>query len=273
MTTDPYYDSARRPPPQIDEFVQLLRYRDLISQLMRRDIVTRYKRSALGVAWTMLNPLGMMLVLSIAFAQVFGATPAYPAYVLSGLIAWNFFGQTTIYAMRQLMWGGGLLHKIYLPKTVFAVTATGTHLINLLLALIPLFIVMIATGVMLQATLVFLPISILCLGAFTLGLSLLLSSVVVYFPDVAEMYNIILTAWMYLTPIIYPEEVIPLAWRWLLFDLNPMYHLIRLFRLPLYNGVLPSFADFLPPFAVALVMLIVGWVVFTRRADDLAYRV
>lgn len=273
MMTDSYYDSARRPPPQIDEFVQLLQYRDLISQLVRRDIVTRYKRSALGVAWTMLNPLGMMLVLSIAFAQVFGATPAYPAYVLSGLIAWNFFGQTTIYAMRQLVWGGGLLHKIYLPKTVFAVAAAGTHLVNLFLALVPLLVVLLLTGVSLQPSLIFLPISIACLAAFTLGLSLLLSSVAVYFPDVAEMYDIVLVAWMYLTPIIYPEEVIPLAWRWLMFDLNPMYHLIKLFRLPLYYGTLPGIIDILPAIVVAATTLAAGWFVFTRRADDLAYRI
>jgi len=269
----PVYDSARRPPASFDELAQIFKYRDLVKQLVRRDIVTRYKRSFLGITWTMLNPLGMMVVMAIAFSQVFGATRAYPAYLLSGLIAWNFFGQTTVYAMRQLVWGGGLLQRIYLPKTVFAVAAVGTHLINLLLCLLPLLVVMFVTGITPQWTILFLPISIVLLIAFTLGIGLLLSRVAVYFPDVAEMYEIVLTAWMYLTPIIYPEEIIPQAWRWALFDLNPMYHLIKLFRLPLYDNIVPTLSEIVPALGIALGTLIMGWYIFARSADDFAYRI
>lgn len=273
MATIPIYDSARRPAPELEELCEILKYRDLIKQLVRRDIVTRYKRSVLGVAWTMLHPVGMMLVMTIAFSQVFGATRAYPAYLLSGLVAWTFFSQTTVYAMRQLMWGGGLLHRIYLPKTVFAVAATGTQLVNLLLSLVPLLAVMLVSGVTVQPAILFLPVSIILLMAFTLGVSLLLSQVSVYFPDVAEMYEIALTAWLYLTPIIYPEDTIPVAWRWALFDLNPMYHLIKLFRLPLYYETIPGLNDILPAAIIALATLALGWVLFARRADEFAYRV
>ncbi len=273
MTFQVSYDSAQRPPPALDELTQIFRYRDLVKQLVRRDIVTRYKRSVLGVAWTMLHPLGMMLVMTIVFSQVFGTTRAYPAYLLSGLIAWNFFAQTTVYAMRQLVWGGGLLHRIYLPKTVFAVAAAGTHLVNLLLSLIPLALVMVLSGIVPNGSSLFLPVSILLLIAFTLGISLLLSQMAVYFPDVAEMYEIALTAWMYLTPIIYPEQTIPLAWRWVLFDLNPMYYMVKLFRLPLYDNSVPGLNEILPAAAIALVTLILGWITFARRADDFAYRI
>jgi ABC-type polysaccharide/polyol phosphate export permease len=87
------------------------------------------------------------------------------------------------------------------------------------------------------------------------------------------MYEIVLTAWMYLTPIIYPEETIPESFRWWLFNLNPVYHLIKLFRLPLYDAVWPSLLNIGVAVVVAGLALIVGWAVFTRKADELAYRV
>lgn len=138
------YDSARRPPPAVEELQALWRYRDLVVQLVRRDLVARYKRSVLGIAWTMLNPLGMMLVLTLVFSHLFRTVPAYPAYVLIGLMAWNFFAQSTVMAMRQLVWGGTLLQRIYMPRTTFAVSAVGTGLVNLVFAFIPLLVVLLS---------------------------------------------------------------------------------------------------------------------------------
>ncbi|MCX6025682.1 MAG: ABC transporter permease, partial [Chloroflexi bacterium] len=106
----PVYDSASKLSAGLEEIRQVVRYRDLVYQLVRRDILTRYKRSVLGVAWTMLNPLGTMVVLALAFSQVFGATPGYAAYVLSGLIVWSFFSQTTTAAMYSIIWGSSLIH-------------------------------------------------------------------------------------------------------------------------------------------------------------------
>ncbi len=257
----------------IEELLQAWRYRDLIIQLVRRDIVTRYKRSALGVAWTMLNPLGMMLVLTIAFSQVFGQTRAYAAYLLIGLLAWNFFAQSTMAAMRQLVWGGSLIQRIYIPKPLFAISAVGTGLVNLLLSLIPLIVVMIVTGLYPQPAGLFLPVSICLLSAFALGVGLLLSAVAAYFPDVAEMYEIALTAWMYLTPIIYPEEIIPASFRWWFLNLNPMYHFVKMFRLSLYDAVWPGAERTAIAAVVAIIALVVGWLVFTKKADDFAYRI
>lgn len=273
MTEVPIYDSARRPPAMIEELIEAWRYRDLVVQFVRRDLVARYKRSAFGVAWTMLNPLGMMLVLTLAFSRVFKSTQAYAAYVLTGLVAWNFFAQTTTQAMRQLVWGGSLIQRIFIPKTLFAISATGTGLVNLVLSMVPLLAVMLATGVPLKASAVFLPVSFLLLAAFALGLGLLLSAVAVYFVDVADMYEIALTAWMYLTPIVYPEEIVPASYRFWLFNLNPMYHLVKLFRLPLYYGQWPSPERLACAAVVALGTLAVGWIVFTRNADEFAYRV
>ncbi|MBI3998904.1 MAG: ABC transporter permease, partial [Armatimonadetes bacterium] len=208
------YDSGRRASPMIEELVEAARYRDLIRQLVRRDVLTRYKRSVVGVAWTMLSPLGMMVVLTVAFSSLFQTTRAFPVYLLTGLISWNFFSQTTTAAMMGLVWGGALIHRIYIPRTVFAISAVGAGLVNLVMALVPLAAVMVAIGVPIGPAALFLPVSILLLAMFALGVGLLVSTLAVYFPDVAEMYQVGLLAWMYLTPIIYPEEIIPEAYRW-----------------------------------------------------------
>jgi ABC-2 type transport system permease protein len=266
------YDSTRRPPAAVEEFTELLRYRDLVRQLVRRDVLTRYKRSVIGIAWTMLSPLGMMLVLTVAFSGLFGATRAFAVYLLSGLVAWNFFSQTTTAGMMGLVWGGALLQRIYVPRTVFAVSATGAGLVNLTLALVPLLAVMLATGTPVTSAVAALPPAMLLLAAFALGVGLCLSTVAVYFPDVAEMYQIALLAWMYLTPIIYPEAIVPEAYRRWLFTFNPMYHLVKLFRLPLYDGTWPAPAQWGAAAVAALGALAVGWAVFTRKADEFAYR-
>jgi len=266
------YDSAQLVPHALQELKEAVRYRHLLYQLVRRDILTRYKRSFLGVAWTMLSPLGMMLVLSFVFSNLFGATRGFPAYILSGLMAWNFFSQSTTGAMSSLVWGGGLLQRIYLPRASFGLSAIGSGIINLVLSFVPLVIVMVATGTPIRITAAFIPISLLVLACFTLGLGLAISTLAVYFPDVAEMYQIILTAWMYLTPIIYPETVLPAKYQ-LFLHLNPMYYLVKLWRLPLYDGRWPTWGEFWPAALISIVMLLVGWFFFTSKSDEFSYRV
>src|SRR3972149_3213808 len=264
------YDTASSRPRALVALADILRSRDLVLQLVRRDILTRYKRSVLGLAWTSPNPLGMMLIFTAVFSQLFGGPPASPAYVLSGLVAWNFFAQTTTISMTQLVWGSALLHRIFVPKAVFAVSSIGTGLVNLGLSLVPLFGIMLLIGAPLRATVLFLPVAILFLAMFTLGVGLLLSMLAVFFPDVSEMYQIVLLAWFYLTPVIYPVDIVPGAFRQLLL-LNPMYHLITLFRMPIYEGVLPSVEQIAIGAAIASVALLGGWIAFSKKADEFAY--
>ncbi len=269
----PVYDSARQSLPFITELKELWRYRDLLRQLIARNIKTRYKRSVLGILWTMLNPLLMMLVLTFVFSEVFRfRIEHYAAYALAGLLLWNFFAQTTTGAMSELIWGGGFLHRIYIPRAIFAVTALGTGLVNLLLSLVPLFVIMIVTGVPVRPTILILPLPILLTAMFALGAALFLSRVAAYFADVVEMYQIFLTAWMYVTPIIYPKEIIPPKFQWF-FNLNPMYHLIEIFRAPLYIGWFAGPKTMAAAATAAVFALGFGWWYFTRKADELAYRI
>ena len=270
--TKPVYDSAANASPALTEIQELKHYRYLLKQLVRRDIVARYKRSALGVAWTMLNPLGTMLIMTFVFSNLFKSVQSYPVYILSGLIAWNFFAQGTNAAMSGLVWGGSLMQRIYLPRTIFGVSAIGTALVNLLLSVIPLLLVMLITQTTIHLTVLFLPISILLLTAFALGFGLLLSALAIFYPDVAEMYQILLMAWMYLTPVIYPEEIIPAQFM-TIYRINPMYWMLKMFRMPVYEGVIPTLQDLWPALAWSVGMLIVGWLFFTSRSDEYAYRV
>jgi ABC-type polysaccharide/polyol phosphate export permease len=272
MQSTSIYDSAQLIPHALQELKEVLKYRHLLFQLVRRDLLSRYKRSFLGVAWTMLSPLMMMIILSIVFSQLLGQSRTYPAYILSGLMVWNFFSQSTTAAMNSLVWGGGLLQRIYVPRTAFGVSAIGSGIVNLLLAFVPLVIVMTVVGVPIRITMVFLPVSLLILACFTLGLGLAFSTMAVYFPDVAEMYQIILTAWMYLTPVIYPENKIPVKYQFIL-HLNPMYYLVKLWRLPLYDGLWPTWGEIWPAAVIAIVMLLAGWFIFTSKSDEFAYRV
>jgi ABC-type polysaccharide/polyol phosphate export permease len=275
MENNLIYDSDRRGHSALEELREVFNFRNLIGQLVRRDILTRYKRSVLGVAWTMLNPLGMMLVWTLAFSQIFdraGSTPGYAAYVLNGILAWTFFSQSTTAAMINFVWGGGLLNRIYVPRTSFALAAVGTALVNLALSLIPMLVVILAVGLPITPAVIFTPMAMILLAAFALGVGLFLSALAVFFPDVSEMYQIILQAWMFLTPIMYPAEILPEKARIWLTHLNPMFYFVRLYRVPLYYGRWPSLAEVAVPLLIAAAALVVGWLFFTSKSDEFAYR-
>jgi ABC-type polysaccharide/polyol phosphate export permease len=266
------YDSAKNKNPAIEEFRALIRYRDLLVQLVRRDIVTRYKRSVLGILWTMLNPLGTMIILSIVFSQMFGTQESYPAFVITNLIAWNFFAQSTQFSLNATLWGSSLFQRIYLPRTAFVVSTAGTGVVNLVLALVPLTLVFLFTGVMIHISALLLPFALLLLAIFALGISLLLSTLVVFFPDVNEFYPVVLTAWMYLTPIMYPESLLANnRFGYWIMSLNPLYRELKLFRMVLFDGVIPDVHEWLIGIIVALVTLTLGWYFFTSKSKSFGY--
>jgi ABC-2 type transport system permease protein len=267
------YDSSKHNNLAIEELRSVFRYRDLIFQLIRRDLVTRYKRSILGILWTMLNPLGTMLILSVVFSQMFNMRGTYPAYIMTNLIAWNFFSQATSASLNAMLWGSSFFQKIYLPRTSFVISTIGTGLVNTLLALVPLIAIFLITKVPLSATILLLPASMFLLAAFALGVGLILSTFVAFFPDIAEMYPILLTAWMYLTPIIYPEEILANVLGGWLLRLNPLFPVIKVFRLVIYDGKIPTLTEWGIASGIALGTLLIGWIFFTQKSNSFAYYV
>ncbi|KXK14866.1 MAG: ABC-2 type transporter [Chloroflexi bacterium OLB14] len=267
----PFYDSAQQKNVWLTELIETLKYKDLILHLIRRDITSRYKRSILGVAWTMINPLGMMVILTIIFSQVFNSVDGYASYILSGLLMWNFFSQSTVAGIQSIVWGGDLFRRIYVPRSLFAISAIGTGIVNFLISLIPYLIVTMIDGYYPTIHFPFILIPLVLLSFFSLGLALIIASLGVRFPDIVEVYNNIgLTAWMYLTPIIYPLDVLP-DWLLSLMKFNPMFHFIKLFRDALYFGE-PFYPQLLAICTgLALGTFLLGWIIFSRMTDEIAY--
>jgi ABC-type polysaccharide/polyol phosphate export permease len=265
------YDSLKRGPHSIEELKALFQYRELLIQLIRRDIVSRYKRSVLGIAWTMLNPLGTMLILVIVFSRVFDKSDNYPIYVLTGVTIWNFFSQVTSASMGTMIWGSSLFEHIYLPRTVFVISSVGTGVVNFFFSLVPLLIIMLFIGSPIYITMLVIPIPLLFLIAFTTGVGLILSTYVVYFEDIRQIYPIVLMAWMYLTPIIVPKDIIAEILGGVMLKFNPFYYLLELFHKLILEGVLPSGKEFLIAALISFSTFIAGWLLFTNRADKLAY--
>jgi ABC-2 type transport system permease protein len=146
-------------------------------------------------------------------------------------------------------------------------------MINYALSLIPLFLIMIVTGVPIRISVLSIPLILLILGGFTLGIGLMLSSIVTVFPDISEMYRVFLTAWMYLTPVIVPEDTLAKILNGWVLKANPVYHILRLMRMVIYDGVFPTGHQWLVAIVIALATLLFGWHIFTKRADTYGYKI
>jgi len=252
---------------------EVWQYRTLLAALVSRDLKVRYKRSVLGVLWTMLNPLLMMIVFSIVFSNIFRFTlERFVIYFLSAYVLWNFVAQTTSWSTACLLGYAPLIRKVYVPKPTFILATVLSGLVNLVLSLVPLALIMLVVGHPFHLSLLFLPLPILLATAFAFGVSLLLAGVCIEFNDVVQIYQAALLAWMYLTPVIYPIDVVPERFRWLILA-NPMTYLVEVFREPIYNGVLPGGGVLLKAAVAGGLSLVVGWWVFERRSDRIAYLV
>ncbi len=240
------------------------RYVDLLHNLVTRAIKQRYKRSVLGFAWTMLNPLLTMVILTVVFSAVFGAiVPNYPLFVIIGLLAWNLFSLGSTQGLASIVDSGSLIRKVAVPKEMFPLAAVGANLVNFLLSLVPLALVMLIMRVQITTAILWVPVGVALIGTFTLGVALTLGTLNVFFRDVRYFYEAGLLAWFYGTPIFYPIDVLsPRAravLRW-----NPMYVLVEVFRVPLYAGTAPAPAIVLAAMLEAGAMVLVGWWIFRR---------
>jgi ABC-2 type transport system permease protein len=251
---------------------ELFSFGDVLQELVKRDIKVRYKRSVLGIFWTMLNPLLMMVIMTIVFANLFRQTiPNFPIYVLSGYVVWAFFAQSTTSASTSVLDSAGLTRKVYLPPALLPLASIVSALVNLLLSLVPLALIMLVTGAAFTPALVVLPASFLLLALFAYGLGLLLAASSVFFRDTVYTYGVLLVAWMYLTPLFYPPEIIPPQFA-LLLQLNPLYHLVELVRAPVYAGQMPAPMHVLAATAFAVVTAVLGfWYFNSARARFVAY--
>lgn len=266
------YDSSALRIPFLHELSELYRYRYLLWNLVSRDLKVRYKRSVLGFLWAMVNPLLTMLVLIAVFSHLFRFDVAhYPIYVLAGLLLWNLFARGTSTAMRSVIDSSVIRNKIYVPSSVFVAGAVGSALVNLLFAVAPLLILALAMGVTPSIAWLYLPVPVLQVALFTFGVGVLVAALAVFFADVLDIYEVMLNAFFYLTPIFYPVSILPETMQ-RIERFNPMFLFIGGFRVALVEGRLPDTGGVLLGTLAALVVTVFGWTLFTRLMDEFPYR-
>lgn len=252
----------------VTEVRRLYAYRTLLQLLIDRDLKTRYRRSVLGLLWTMLNPLLTMAVMTIVFSAIFRfAVVNYPVFMLSGYIFWGFFAQSTLGAAPIIQGNGHLIKKVALPRSIFPLAVVASSLVNLLFALPALLIIMLVTGRPIQPALLFLPISLLALVLFTAGIALFLAAATVFFNDIQHLYSVLLTLLLYLTPVMYPLAIVPQRYHWILVA-NPLYYLIAILRQPVYYGAVPAWDSTAIGFGAGLLSLTGGLWFFTRSENS-----
>ena len=240
----------------------------LLEELVKRDLKIKYRRSVLGYVWSVLNPLLMMVVLTIVFSNLFKFDiPNYPLYLLCGQLIFNFFSDATTQAMNSILMGASLIKKVYLPKYIFPVARVLSSFVMMVFSLLALLIVMIVTGATFHLTLIMLPVAIFYLFLFVMGIGLVLSVLVIYFRDIEHLYGVFLTVFMYMTPIIYPISIVP-DWIKEFILLNPLTSYVDFFRECVMYGHWPSIQLPLICLLCSLTSELIGMVVFEKHQKD-----
>ena len=249
------------------------RYRELIWALALKELKIRYKRSVLGFLWALLNPALLMLVLTLVFSTVMRfPIPHYAIFLLSVLLPWTFFSQSLSYAVESIVGNGDLIKKVRMAKLVFPMAAIVSNLINLGLSLIPLALLVLLMRHPFYWTWLYLPVPLLALTIFTMGMAFFFAAANVYYRDVAHILQIVLSAWFYVTPIIYSLDFIPAKHQWL-FKLNPIIYVINGFRLSVYYGMLPKAPSIIASFVCAFISLFIGFAIFRKNQDTFVFYV
>lgn len=239
----------------------------LLYYLTARDFKIKYRRSFLGVAWSVLNPLFMMIVVSVVFSYIFRFNiQHFQVYLILGQTLFNFLSESTNSALSSITGSAALIKKVYMPKYIFPLEKVLFAFVNYAISLVAVGCVMAYYRIPLTWNLVFVPVILLLFFCFCLGLGLFLAAVTVFFRDVMHLYTVVLTAWTYLTPIFYPADILSAQLKPVILC-NPLYHFINNFRCAVLWGSTPNGLSMLACFVSAVGMLALGAWVFHRKQD------
>ncbi|MBR6113952.1 MAG: ABC transporter permease [Oscillospiraceae bacterium] len=243
-------------------------YGFLLRQLVARDFKTRYKRSVLGVFWSLLNPLMTMGIQYVVFSALFsGQVADYPLYLLSGIVCFNFFTEAAGAALTSVTGNAALITRVHVPVEVYPVSRVLSAAVNLLFSLLPLLTAALLTAGLPGPSVLLLPLGLAFLALTALGVGLGLATMMVYFRDTQFLWGAVSMLWMYLTPVFYPVSILPEGLRRLLM-LNPLYHVITFVRTLLLDGRVPGPGTWLGCAASAGLSMLLGGAVFTRHRDE-----
>ena len=245
-----------------------VKFQPLLSELVARDIKIKYRRSVLGVLWTLLNPLCMMIILSIVFSSIFKFdVENFPFYVLSGQVIFNFFNDSTTSSMSAIISSASLIKKVYVPKYLFVLSRVMSSFINLMASFTALLLVMVATRAELHWTVFLSVIPLAMVVLFSFGVGMFLAAITVRFRDVIHLYSVFTTGLLYLTPVIYPMAALPDVVKTIVM-INPLTNYLLMFRDVMFNNTLPSVFSVLLGIAEAALALALGLYVFYKNQDE-----
>jgi ABC-2 type transport system permease protein len=254
--------------------------RALLAELVRTDFKLRYQGSVLGYAWSLLRPLLLFLILYVVFVRFLKlgtSVPHFPIYLLLGIVLWNFFNEMTVQSLGSIVGRGDLIRKIRIPRWIIVLSSSISALINLFLNLLVVLVFMIINKVDLLETALWFPLILIEIYLFALGLSLFLSAAFVKFRDIGYIWEVILQAGFYMTPILYPLSQIPNVTIQKLLLLNPMAQAVQDARYSLVShetGTIWRLFDSgwyaLIPFLIVIASLVIGLTYFRRESKYFA---
>ena len=237
----------------------------ILRSLVSKDFKLKYRRSMLGVLWSVLNPLLMMIVLTAVFSTVFRFNiENFPLYLILGQTLFTFMSDATSSAMSSIIDSAPLIKKIRINKALFPLEKVSFALVNFMVSLIAVVAVMLFFKVVPTVNILWLPFLLLTIFLFSLGIGLLLAALSVFFRDVMHLWSVLLTAWTYATPLFYPVEILP-EWAVPIMNANPMYYYVSFFREIALYGSAPTLEQIAICLFCGVGALIVGFAVFKKQ--------
>ncbi|WP_053982966.1 ABC transporter permease [Niameybacter massiliensis] len=246
---------------------EIYKYKELLGELVKRDIKVKYRRSLLGVIWSVLNPLLFMVVITIVFSTIFKSDiENFPIYFLCGQIVFAFFSEATSMAQTSILGNGALIKKVYIPKYIFPVSKVCSGIVNVGFSLIAIIIMMVILRYIPPVTALLFFVPLIYAFLYAIGVSMLISALAVFFRDTVHLYSILLTVLSYFSALFYPVEIIPAQYQGLI-NFNPIYVFINYFRQLVLVGKVPSLEYNVLCIAHCVLMLIVGYYTFKRSEN------
>jgi lipopolysaccharide transport system permease protein len=255
--------------------IDLGTYRELMRNLVVRDLKVRYRNSVFGFAWSLLNPLFLMVVLSVVFTLAFErATPVgnFPAFLIVGLIAWNFTSSSLSRAVNSVLENKQLVNKVFFPREVIPASVVLANFVHFVLAIPVLVVILMILGIMPTFTILLLPPVMLIHLELVLGIALFVSCVNVFYRDMGVAMDVLLQAWFFATPIIYHHWILP-VWLQKPFMANPLAAIITAYRDILLLGRFPDRNFTLGALVSSTIIFVIGYAVYTRYAPRFAEEV
>ncbi len=243
---------------------QLSEYKDVLWNLTTRDFKLRYRNSVLGFFWSLLNPLFMMVIFSIVFSFLFRSDITdYPVFVLPAILLWRFFSVSTMYSLDSLLGNYQLVTKIYFPRWLLVLATGLANLLGSSLEFIACFPILLIFGMRLNYSLFLIPVVLISVFILIMGTSLALSCLNLFYRDFRQIWEILLQAGFYLTPVFYSASIIPAKYNFE-YSLNPMTQAIDAIRAATYYGILPSAFNIAFIFVSGVAIFFVGLLLFSK---------